>query len=179
MKSQTISLAWAPWVPFFILSSSGWPVLGICRVDGVCSLAMTTLSRAYTEAEESSETLCKYFGHSVAAVLYHLRATAAPFSVTLEAVGYGGQRGPTVTQDLLLARLHVWPPVLAVHAGPVCSLRLPSVRIPSWKEGIEPLLLFFFYLQSPQIWQACYVFRPPHPGTGTWVGLYSHSLSNV
>lgn len=32
-------------------------------------------------------------------------------------------------EDLLLARLHVWPPVLAVRAGLVCSLRLPSVRI--------------------------------------------------
>lgn len=69
MKSQTISLAWAPLgpilYPFLIRLAhtwdlqSGWPLL----------LSHDTLSRVYTETEESSESVCKYLGHSVAAVL--------------------------------------------------------------------------------------------------------------
>lgn len=57
MKSQTIFLAWAPWVPFFILSSSGWPILRIRRVGGICSLAMKPFP-GHTLSQKNPPRLC-------------------------------------------------------------------------------------------------------------------------
>lgn len=43
--------------PFFIPSSSGWPVLGICRMGGIYSLAMTPFP-GHTLRQKNPPSLC-------------------------------------------------------------------------------------------------------------------------
>lgn len=159
--------------PFLI----SWPILGICRMGGICSLAMTPFP-GHTLRQKNSPSL------SVSTLGTVLR----PFYSVSE-------------PQLSHSQSHLKPQVMVDRedpqsprtfwSGSMCvRLCLPG---PCWA-GVFSKTAFCsgFHLGRKGLNHPCSfpsTFRvlgsgkhfmcSPCPGTGTWVGLYSDSLSNV